>query len=115
MCRVRNLPGREPDLKALRAALSDAQAGQPSLVLLTGDAGLGKTRLSRELEETARESGVLTLRGECLELFGSANIPYAPIAAALRAAERDSLAAALARLPTDARRELARVFPGRRR
>lgn len=104
------LAGREPDLEALRAALAGAQGGQPRLVLLTGDAGLGKTRLSRELEQTARESGVLTLRGECLEL-SVGEFPYAPIAAALRAAERDSLAAALACLPTDARRELARVFP----
>lgn len=104
------LAGRGPDLEALRAALAAAEDERPSLVLLTGDAGLGKTRLTRELEARASDAGVLTLRGQCLEL-SVGELPYAPIAAALRAAERDSLAGALSDLPTDARRELARVFP----
>ena len=37
------LVGREDDLEALRAALSDAQAGRGCFVLVTGEAGMGKT------------------------------------------------------------------------
>jgi DNA-binding CsgD family transcriptional regulator/tetratricopeptide (TPR) repeat protein len=104
------LAGRESELEVLRAALTAAEGERPSLVLLTGDAGLGKTRLTRELEGNARDSGVLTLRGQCLEL-SVGELPYAPIAAALRAADPESLADGLSRLPIDARRELARAFP----
>jgi DNA-binding CsgD family transcriptional regulator/tetratricopeptide (TPR) repeat protein len=104
------LAGRQSELEAVLAALAAAADERPSLVLLTGDAGIGKTRLSRELEATARDAGTLTLRGQCLEL-SVGEFPYAPIAAAFRAAEPQALAGALSRLPLDARRELARVFP----
>ena len=104
------LAGRQPELAVLNAALADAGRDQPRLVLLTGDAGLGKTRLTRELEQIARAGGASTLRGQCLEL-SIGELPYAPIAAAFRGAAPDALGAALASLPVDARRELARVFP----
>jgi len=104
------LAGRHEELDALRSALAAAKDEQPSLVLLTGDAGVGKTRLARELEAIAREAGDLALRGQCLEL-SLGELPYAPIAAALRGADPAVLAATLAKLPVDARRELARAFP----
>ncbi len=94
----------------LRCALAEAEQDRPSFVLLTGDAGLGKTRLTRELEAIAKDGGALVLRGQCLEL-SLGELPYAPIAAALRGADRAVLGTALSELPLDARRELARVFP----
>jgi DNA-binding NarL/FixJ family response regulator len=104
------LAGRDAELGMLRAALEGAEHDRPSLVLLTGDAGLGKTRLARELESIARERGAVALRGHCLEL-SLGELPYAPIAAALRDADQTVLAAALSKLAPEARRELARVFP----
>ena len=41
------LLGREHELQELRAALQRAATGQPQLVLLAGEAGLGKTKLCR--------------------------------------------------------------------
>lgn len=104
------LAGRQSELDALRGALGEAEQAHPSLILLTGDAGVGKTRLTRELEATAEERGVLALRGQCLEL-SLGELPYAPVAAALRGANQTMLSAALSELPLDTRRELARAFP----
>ena len=94
----------------LRSALEDAEQGLPSVILVTGDAGVGKTRLVREVEAVARNDGMLAMRGECLELLVG-ELPYAPIAAALRDADQTVVDAALSELPRDARHELARVFP----
>ncbi len=104
------LAGRRPEVEQLEAALERAAEGGPALILLTGDAGMGKTRLVRELESRAASQDALALRGQCLEL-SVGELPYAPIAAALRSADDAVLAAGLAELPHDARRELARVFP----
>jgi DNA-binding CsgD family transcriptional regulator len=46
---TRRLVGRERELAALRQALGRAGAGDPTVVLLVGDAGMGKTELVRGL------------------------------------------------------------------
>lgn len=104
------LAGRQTELATLRAALSAADAGRPALLVLSGDAGIGKSRLVRELEAMAPEVGGLALHGQCLEL-SQGELPYAPIASALRSIEAAALAGALAGLPAEARRDLARAFP----
>ncbi|HEX8976873.1 MAG TPA: AAA family ATPase [Solirubrobacteraceae bacterium] len=104
------LAGRQAELATLRSALSEADAGRPTLLVLSGDAGIGKSRLVRELEAVAREMRGLALHGQCLEL-SRGELPYAPIASALRSVETGELAGALARLPEEARRDLARAFP----
>ncbi|MBW3562813.1 MAG: AAA family ATPase, partial [Actinobacteria bacterium] len=43
------LVGRSGELSALRAALQRARDGSASVVLLSGEAGIGKTRLVEEL------------------------------------------------------------------
>ena len=104
------LAGRRPELQLLRSSFEEAGAARPSLILVTGDAGLGKTRLARELEQIAAADGAITLRGQCLELsFGE--LPYAPVAGALRHADPAVLGAAVSELPADGRHELARAFP----
>jgi DNA-binding CsgD family transcriptional regulator len=85
------------------AALDDA-----GIVLITGDAGVGKSRLVAELERRAAEKGKLALVGECLELTDG-ELPYAPIVSALRPVVRDRRA--LAGLDEQDLRELARLWP----
>ena len=41
--------GRESEMKTLRAVLRDVQAGKQRVVLISGEAGVGKTRLIEEL------------------------------------------------------------------
>ncbi|GAA3206752.1 helix-turn-helix transcriptional regulator [Actinocorallia longicatena] len=75
------LIGREPEVEALREVLARAAAGQSGLVLVSGDAGVGKTRLTTEIIEGAR-GGWTVLAGQCAELGES--VPYLPLAEALR-------------------------------
>jgi DNA-binding CsgD family transcriptional regulator len=104
----RSVIGREVPLRALGEALESAAAGRPSLALVSGEAGIGKTRLVAEIEAAA--DGFLVLHGECLE-FGGEELAYAPIAAALRGLPADWTAEWLDELPAEARGVLAAVMP----
>jgi hypothetical protein len=77
------LVGRDADLAALHDALKRTRSGEPSTVLVGGEAGVGKTRLVEEFRRSAAEAGALVLTGQCLEL-GEEGLPLAPFAAALR-------------------------------
>lgn len=72
--------GREDDLATLRALLAETRTGVPRAVVVSGEAGIGKTRLISEL---AASSDVLTLTGQCVDL-GPVGAPYAPVAGVLR-------------------------------
>lgn len=63
----RGLVGRRRELHHLREALSAATAGRGSVVVLTGEPGIGKTRLARQVADDAAERGVLALWGLCRE------------------------------------------------
>jgi DNA-binding CsgD family transcriptional regulator len=76
------LVGRDAELSQLLAVLDAAAAGRPVVTLISGDAGVGKTRLVTELAERARAQGFTVLAGHCAEL-GDA-VPYLPLADALR-------------------------------
>ncbi|HEV7808252.1 MAG TPA: AAA family ATPase [Solirubrobacteraceae bacterium] len=101
--------GRGSEAGTLTAAVLAAGEGQPSLTVIAGDAGVGKTRLVREAEEQLRARGGLVLRGECLALSGE--FPYAPIVGALRDAGQGALDAALDRLSPESRSEIGRLLP----
>ncbi|MGI9001818.1 MAG: helix-turn-helix transcriptional regulator [Pseudonocardia sp.] len=66
------LVGREPDLARLTEALRSAQNGRMAAVILSGEAGVGKTRLVQEMMARARREGVTVLRG------GAMDIPEGP-------------------------------------
>jgi DNA-binding NarL/FixJ family response regulator len=86
--------GRERELGQLLAAVGIADESSRDAVLLGGDAGIGKTRLLRELGLRAIEAGHRVLVGHCLDLGDSA-MPYQPFAEAfaiLDDAERDYVA-----------------------
>ena len=59
-----SLVGRENELEQMRAAFDAARAGRPTIVLLTGEAGIGKTRLADEAAVLARMDKTRVLRGE---------------------------------------------------
>jgi len=73
------LVGRRAELEALIARLERALDGAGGLVLLSGDAGVGKTRLAAELARRAGDRPVLTGRAT-----QAGTAPYAPLVAALR-------------------------------
>lgn len=74
--------GRESELAQLRSALADTLLGLPQGVVVSGEAGIGKTRLLEEfLAQASTEA--LVLPGQCVDL-GAVGAPYAPIKGVLR-------------------------------
>ena len=106
----RTLVGRDSELAALRAAVQRAAGGDPSLTVVAGEAGIGKSRLVQELARGSHADGALVLTGACLGLSGG-DVPYAPIVAALRELAAGPHARVLDELAPEARAELARAVP----
>ncbi len=74
--------GREAETQELRSALASALSGQGKLVLLTGEPGIGKTRMAEELATYARLRDAQVLWGRCHERAGQP--PYWPWVQAIR-------------------------------
>jgi class 3 adenylate cyclase/tetratricopeptide (TPR) repeat protein len=77
--------GRVAERKALLAAYAQVGGGQSQVLLLTGAAGIGKTRLVQELcaQAASAAGGAQVLVGESAPLAGAA-LAYGPFVAALR-------------------------------
>jgi DNA-binding SARP family transcriptional activator len=101
--------GRRRELAQLTQALEDALAGQGRLVLLTGEPGIGKSRLADELAAKARQRGATVLAGRCWEAGGAP--AYWPWTQSLRAYVRDSHAAALGVQLGAGAPDLAQIVP----
>ncbi len=111
---LRDVPlvGRERELAVLREGVDNAAAGVPAAVLVAGEAGIGKTRLVRELLRVVRPAAVV-LRAQCVDL-GEPGLPYLTLVDLVRAlrdvSEDDAeVAAVLERHP--AVRELTEPSP----
>jgi predicted ATPase len=105
------LVGRGEYLAVLDAALARARDSVPSTVLIGGEAGIGKTRLTSEFVTRAADSGTRVLPGACLDM-GTEGLPFAPFSAVLRELVRDLGADGVAGLlPGHATREVARLLP----
>jgi tetratricopeptide (TPR) repeat protein len=76
------LIGRGNELNELRELWNRARTGQSHLTLLSGEPGVGKTRLANEVLVYARLSGAMILQGGCYEY--EATTPYLPLVEALR-------------------------------
>jgi len=102
--------GRAGELSMLLGAL----ARDTRLVLVAGDAGVGKTRFVGTGIARATEAGMVMLRGECLPLADT--LPLLPVAQALGDLGRldggGLLAAALDATPAYVRAEVGRLLPG---
>jgi DNA-binding CsgD family transcriptional regulator/tetratricopeptide (TPR) repeat protein len=100
--------GRMGELSRLAGALG----GDARMVLVTGDAGVGKTRFVGEGMARAAAAGMVMLQGECLPLAG--RLPLLPVASALgELARRESalVEAALDAAPPFVRGEVGRLVP----
>jgi len=105
--------GRGPEYESLLQAWKHTTTGGHRVVLVSGEAGIGKTRLAAEVARHAHEAGAVVLFGRCDEDMG---VPFQPFVEALEqvvqsrptAASLGRYAGELVRLVPD----LARVVPG---
>ena len=82
-----------------------------SAVLVSGDAGVGKTRILAELRDRAEAEGWRVLVGHCLD-FGESALPYLPFSEAFGRLATDS--PTVARALVEAAPVIARLMPARR-
>jgi predicted ATPase len=104
------LVGRVEELQVLEAARGRAADGEPVVVLVGGEAGVGKTRLVAELAARCAADGTRVLVGGCVPV-GEGALPYAPIVEALRALLADLGADAVRGLVGPSWPEVARLLP----
>ncbi|SEF34228.1 Predicted ATPase [Amycolatopsis pretoriensis] len=102
------LVARTHEMRRLRAAFARAERGEAGAVLLSGDAGVGKTRLLTALAEHVEACGGLVLTGRCIDVR-EGGLPYLPFAEALAplGSAADPAVAAAVRL----RPALGRLLP----
>ena len=110
--RSARLIGRTDELKRFDTALSRAAEGTVSVLLVGGDAGIGKTRMLDEWGRRANDAGIRVLNGSCLDM-GASSLPYAPVIDALRRFVADTPAARRTEWfgPPSASGELAGFIP----
>jgi DNA-binding CsgD family transcriptional regulator len=109
----RSFVGRAAELAVLEEALAAADDGQAAVVLIGGEAGVGKTRLVTELGARARDRGAAVATGACVELTAG-TAPYLAITELLRDLARALPERAWERLRAGAGPELDALMPGAR-
>lgn len=102
--------GRDRELTALADTMRDVAGGSARVVLVGGEAGMGKSRLVAEAAARAEGDGFLVLRGQCVEL-GADGMPLVPLVEALRTLARTTPPDQLDALLGPARTELSRLLP----
>ena len=102
--------GRVEELQTLEAARRRAADADPAVVLVGGEAGIGKTRLVAELTSRCANDGTRVLAGGCVPV-GDGALPYAPVVEAMRALAADVGVGAVRELVGPSWRELARLLP----
>ncbi len=104
------LVGREAELATLEARYQAAIDGRGGLLLVRGEAGVGKTRLVEAFADRLRWQGVRVLWGRCYEF--ERLLPYQPVGEALKAALATLSSRDLDELPGWMLAELSRLAPG---
>ena len=98
--------GRLGPLEQIDAALARAAAGESNAVVVGGEAGVGKTRLIREV--AARAATFRVLSGSCIDL-GESGPPFGPMVEILRTLVREDGVAAVRAYAGPAAAELGRL------
>ncbi|WTU32447.1 AAA family ATPase [Streptomyces sp. NBC_00069] len=101
--------GRADELAVLTNALARAAGQEPQAMLIGGEAGVGKTRLTEEFLCEAARRGAVVAVGGCVEI-GAEGLPFAPFSTALRTLHRQ-LPGELAAAAAGQEDELARILP----
>ncbi len=102
--------GRREELATVIAALDRAAAGDPVHLLISGEAGVGKTRLTTEAITHARGRGFQVLVGQCVSV-GDAGLPYGPLVEILRGVVQDLGGGEARGIAGRAAPDLARLVP----
>ncbi|HEX3796686.1 MAG TPA: AAA family ATPase [Acidimicrobiales bacterium] len=105
--------GRAVQTEALRRELKEAEAGKIRAVMISGEPGIGKTRLAAELARQAHDLGAIILFGACEQDMGVPFQPFIEVLAQVAACEMnlplsESHAGELVRLVP----EFVRKYPG---
>ncbi len=100
------LVGREPELDQLNQAWNTAREGGAHLVLVTGEPGIGKSRLAQELGRRVQAEGHAVAWARAYEAAG--RLPWGPVVDLLRS---DALRSHIDTLEGIWRAELARLLP----
>src|SRR5262245_16057190 len=101
--------GREDELEKLHGAYKRVEQGERRVVLLSGEPGIGKTRLASQLCRSAYDAGAVVLFGVCDEDLG---VPYQPFSEALAQYAAIGDEAARARHVGPVATELEQLVPG---
>ena len=105
----RELAGRDRELAELSAMWAKAAAGEPGVVLIVGEAGIGKTTLAEALAAEAASAGAMVLPARCYETERSLFLQ--PVVEALLPAVTGQPAGELRRLLGDAAPSFAALVP----
>ncbi len=104
--KVRVLVGRTKEWQQLESAWQSAVEEGPRVVVISGEPGIGKTRLSEELYQSCVRQGHAAARSRCYA--GQGQLSYAPVAEWLRS---DAVRAGWANLRPPQLAEIARLLP----
>ena len=101
--------GRAVEIDAIGAGLERALAGQGSIAILAGEAGVGKSRLAYEILRRAEDAGTTVISAACQQL--ERNLPYAPLADGISRYLQLLPDSSLRRLPPAALTQLVQILP----
>jgi DNA-binding SARP family transcriptional activator len=104
--KARALIGRTTEWQQLATVWQLAVEGGPRVAVISGEPGIGKTRLAEELYESCIRQGYAAARSRCYA--GQGQVPYAPVAEWLRS---DPVRAGWTNLGAQRLTELARLVP----
>ncbi len=107
--KVLSLIDRESEMDALKKFVDRTLRGEGSLLLISGEAGIGKTRLAEEVKTYASLRGLKSLSGKCMAGEGAS--PYAPFIEIVREFVRESPAQLLHKVLGNYADELGRLVP----
>ena len=104
------LVGREEEISSLRRAFKQVQHGQRRVVFISGEPGIGKTRIARDFTHWCKESQHATiLWGYCYEMSGQ--LPYQPIVDAINAHAQTCSPEKLRSMLGTSASDLAKIVP----